>query len=264
MTDAVAEAPTTFIGQAEPAPAPAEPKVEAPKTLGDTLYDAPKGDEPKPAGDPPKEGDAPLKAEESSAELTDEEKAAKEIADKAAAEEAAKITDPTKYELKVPENVTVADDTLTAFKAEAAKLGLTNEAAQSFMDMHIAGLEASHTQFQEGAQTAFNDLRAEWRKECEAMPEFTGAQRKENLAAVAAALDEYGEFTEVDGKKINVTKQMLETTGLGDNPAMVRMVYRMAKALKEGTPTSVGRPIGEKTGPKTLGETFYQEASPRS
>lgn len=226
----------TVLGGANPGTIP---PVEVPKTVGDTLY--PPAAEKPPVEEKPSE-EKPLE-EKPAEEKPSEEKPAELPA-------ALKAED---YKFDLPEGVTLAPEADKAFRDLAVGASLSQENASALMKMHVDALTSQSEALVTDAQKNFVELRANWRKEIDAMPEFSGSQRETSLALCARAIEEFG---------TKETKQMLDTTGLGDNPHIAKLILSMATALAEGAPALEGRP-GRLAGkeqrqqPRSLGEALY-------
>lgn len=143
--------------------------------------------------------------------------AAKEAADKVAAE-AAKT--PVEYELKVPEGVKLEGEALDSLKAFAKERGLSQEDAQALTDMGVKQAQAFQAQLVEhGKQVA-----EQWTTATKTDKEFGGDKLGENLAIAKQALDTFG------SKEL---KTLLNDSGLGNHPEIIRAFYRAGKAISE-------------------------------
>lgn len=138
---------------------------------------------------------------------------------------------PEQYEFQAPEGRTFDPSTIDAFSEVARELNLTQEAAQKVLDKMapvIAGrqmeqIEALHT---------------EWAESTKADKELGGDKLNENLGIAKAALDKFGSAE---------LKTLLHETGAGNNPEIIRLLYRVGLATREDTviPGSHGAPAGE-------------------
>ena len=84
----------------------------------------------------------------------------------------------------------------------------------------------------------FATTRAQWAKEAREDKEIGGKNWKASLGLAAKALDHFGapsEIKEVDGKKqeTNPFRLILNQSGLGEHPVMVRMFAKIGAALAE-------------------------------
>ena len=111
----------------------------------------------------------------------------------------------------------------------------------------------------------FAATRAEWAKEAQADPEIGGKNWKASLANAAKALDHFGapsEIKEVDGKKqeTNPFRVLLNQSGLGEHPVMIRMFSKIGAAIAEdGTFARSEGPVVK----KSREEIMYPEDAPK-
>lgn len=157
------------------------------------------------------------------AEVTTETKpvegdaAAKEAADKAAVEAAART--PVEYDIKLPEGA-IKGELLEDLKAFAKEKGLTNEDAQKLADLGVKQSQGFVAQLAEAQKTQT----AEWAAATTADKDIGGDKLPENLATAKKALDNFGtpEF-----------KKLLNDSGLGNHPEIVRFMVKAGKAISE-------------------------------
>lgn len=143
--------------------------------------------------------------------------AAKEAADKAAAEAAAK---PVEYEFKLPEGVEFKGELLNELKTTAKELGLTQEQAQRVADLGARQAQGFAAQLVEQQKT----LTAEWAEQTTTDKEIGGDKLPENLAVAKKALDAFG---------TPELKTLLNQSGLGNHPDVVRFMVKAGKAISE-------------------------------
>lgn len=125
---------------------------------------------------------------------------------------------PEKYEFKHPQEGQQYDAKVTeAFSAVAKELNLSQEAAQSVMDKMSPVIAARQ-------QEALTAARQEWREASKADKEFGGEKLAENLGLAKKAIDAYA---------TPELKSLLEESGLGNNPEVVRLFYRVGKSMSE-------------------------------
>lgn len=176
--------------------------------------------------------------------LTPEEQAAKDAADKAA-----KV--PDKYEFKAPEGVEYDKAALEAFEPVAKDLGLTQDQAQKLVDLQTS-LTAKAT---EAGNTAWQALQTQWVSDAKADKEFGegagGKKFAENMAMVAAGRDAFGDADFV---------KALKDSGMGNHPAIVRYLFKVGKAVGQGsmvTGSSGGRAAPGSGGDGAIGARIY-------
>lgn len=199
---------------------PDEPSTTTPPTPQATP--APAEPSPAPAPVPTLLGGEPSAKPEGEAKPTGE-------GDKPAGEEPA----PAKFDpaaLKPPEGFELDPKLVEKFTPLAEKYGLSNEAAQDLIALHSEALkEVASKPYQ-----TYTELQSQWKDQIAADKELGSVDVP---AVVARALDTYGD---------KATREAFDFTGTGNNPAIVRFVYRMAKALGEGGIVGGNPAVGQK------------------
>lgn len=148
---------------------------------------------------------------------------------------------PEAYDIKLTlkgEDGKDADVPIDAALLEAAtpvfkEAGLSNDQAQKLAPLVLKVQE----RMVEQQNDAFAATRADWAKETTNDPDIGGKHLKETKALAAKALDHFvgpavtkGE----DGKEVkNPFRQLLDDTGLGDHPDMVRAFRKIGAAISE-------------------------------
>lgn len=124
---------------------------------------------------------------------------------------------PESYAFKAPEGVTFDDKVIGAFSEVAKELNLPQEQAQKVLDKMAPVLESRQADQLQIART-------EWAKAAKADKEFGGEKLGENLGMAKKALDAFA---------TPELRTLLEKSGLGDHPEVIRMFYRAGKAISE-------------------------------
>lgn len=173
-----------------------------------------------------------------------------------ASEEAASANafDPEKLTLPEGFDRTEANAPYTSFVSMAKEIGLSAGQAQKLVDFHLehtkaasAALENQWTQTQDG-----------WISEVKADKEIGNI---DTLRRTIGKLTSNAEFT--DPK----FEEALALTGAGNHPAVLRTLFRWAKALGEGKPTQGTPPPVQANGqsrPVTAAEAIYGPNGPAS
>jgi hypothetical protein len=222
----------TLITEAAPAAAPAADTPAAASTDGG----APTTGQVDASG-APAAGEAPAGgADGGEAGQPGEKNAEQKAADEAAAAEATKAAGaPEKYEpFTAPEGATLDPAVMTEFEVAARELNLPQDAAQKLVDK-MAPVMAK----QQAAQ--LEQLRTDWAAASTSDKEFGGEKLAENLGYARKAMDTFG---------TPELKTMLNDTGLGNHPDVVRFMVRAGKAISEdkivmGGPTVAPRSAAE-------------------
>lgn len=133
---------------------------------------------------------------------------------------------PESYDWKLPEGVNFDEGGLEAFADFAKGAGLNNEQANAL----LGKLAPAIAERQQAAHVAMIDG---WINGAQADTEFGGPQLQQNLAVAKKAIDQFG--------TPELTK-LLNETGLGNHPEIVRAFYRAGKAISEDRFVGGGKP----------------------
>ena len=108
-------------------------------------------------------------------------------------------------------------EVLNAFGDVAKELDLPQEDAQKVLDK-VAPV------IQERQAKMLEQVRADWASESQSDEEFGGEALNENLNVAKQALDAFG---------TDAFKSLLQETGFGNHPEIIRFMYRAGKAISE-------------------------------
>ena len=152
---------------------------------------------------------------------------------------------PEKYEIKFTEGFTHAEEQLESFYSVAKESGLSNDAAQNLFDMGMKMVEDTILETKQGVEK----LREDWVTEVKSDSEIGGHNLEKTVATAVKALNTFGtpELTE-----------LLDVSGLGDNPEVIRFLYNVGKNLG-GSRLAGGQPAG---GPKEITPKDFYPNSP--
>ena len=127
---------------------------------------------------------------------------------------------PETYEF----NTKVADapeeldpEVLTAFGDVAKELNLPQEAAQKVLDKVAPVIQAKQAKVVE-------QTKVEWANQSKSDQEFGGESLNDSLDVAKTSLDTFG---------TDALKSLLQETGLGNHPEVIRFMYRAGKAISE-------------------------------
>ena len=124
---------------------------------------------------------------------------------------------PESYEFKAPEGVTFDDTVIGAFSEVARDLNLPQNQAQKVLDKMAPVISAHQLEQVKAA-------RADWAEAARIDKEFGGDHLAENLGMAKKALDTFA---------TPELRALLEESGLGNHPEIIRMFYRTGKAISE-------------------------------
>ena len=124
---------------------------------------------------------------------------------------------PEEYSVfDLPEDFSFNEETLSDYHTFAKENNLTQEQAQRGVDMVAKMKEAEMAQWVEQQKSWVNDAKSD--------AEYGGEKFDENISIAVKARDSFGtpEFNE-----------MLDSSGLGNHPEMIRFLNRVGKAISE-------------------------------
>lgn len=136
---------------------------------------------------------------------------------------------PEKYELTAPEGQEFDAASFEAVEPIFREIGLSNDQAQKLVAAYgekIMPALAERAKSQLETQAAAT--RKEWSDSFHNDPDLGGANKDRTLSDAARAFDHYGL------KKGEGLRQMLDESGLGNHPDLIRFVARVGRDLDEG------------------------------
>lgn len=145
---------------------------------------------------------------------------------------------PESYKFTIPEGSNVDEAGIKAFSEFAREANLSQEAAQALMDKLAPAMAQRQAEVIEATK-------AEWIASTKADAEFGGDKLAENLGVAKKALETFGS---------DALRQLLNETGLGNHPEIIRAFYRAGKAISEDRLVVGG---GGVAGPQTLADRLY-------
>lgn len=127
---------------------------------------------------------------------------------------------PEKYEFKFDDGVTLDADVMKEFENNARELDLDQAAAQK-----IANLGAKMSaKLQSDLKSKVETAHKEWAAAAKADPEFGGEKLEANLGIAQKAIAQFAS---------EPLKALLRDTGLGNNPEVIRLFWKVGQAISE-------------------------------
>lgn len=126
---------------------------------------------------------------------------------------------PEKYVFAAPEGTEYDPEVLESFSGAAKEAGLTQDAAQKLIGKMAPALAARQAD-------QVQAIHKEWLDSSTADKEFGGEKLAENLGVARKALENFGSPD---------LRKLLDETGLGNHPEVIRFMYRAGKAISEDT-----------------------------
>jgi hypothetical protein len=138
---------------------------------------------------------------------------------------------PEEYsEFEVPEEYGINNETLTDYQSWAKENNLTQDQAQAGVNMV--------TKMQEAQVSQWVEQQKAWVDQAKSDTEIGGEKFDENISTAVKARDSFGnsEFSE-----------MLDTSGLGNHPEMIRFLNRVGRAISEDKVIVSGANAGQRS-----------------
>lgn len=128
---------------------------------------------------------------------------------------------PEKYEFKAPEGKEFDPEVMSVYSTVAKELDLPQASAQKILDA-IAPKVAER--FAARQSEALENVKAEWAEKTRSDKEIGGEKLQENLAVAKKAMDAFG---------TPELRKLLNESGLGNHPDLVKAFYKVGKAISE-------------------------------
>lgn len=152
---------------------------------------------------------------------------------------------PEKYEFTLPEGVTLDTGAVEQFEPILRELNLSNEQAGKlvgkFHELRAAEAKASDEAFVQQVEG--------WAKQVREDPEIGGQAFEVNVKAAQSAIAAFAP---------PALRELLDSTGLGNHPDVVRFCMRIGKALSED---KTAGPAGAGGGQRSIEERLYGKTS---
>lgn len=149
---------------------------------------------------------------------------------------------PEKYDLKLPEGSTLDPKTIEAVASFAKEKGLSQEVAQAVLEREHLAIDS----FAKAMDQKVEESKKQWLETSLQDKEFGGDNLKLAVETGHRALkrfDSTGKLTE-----------MLNSTGFGNHPEVVRFFYNVGKHMAEDKLVVPGAQVG---GKKSIEDVFY-------
>lgn len=258
------ETPTIITPQTAPIEAPAaEVTPEAAPVTPEAPAVPPEGlDKPADETKPAPHTEKPTLLEATETPKPDEKAPEKPPAPVEEAKKPEEAAEAVKYEpFTLPEGVKVDEDRIAKFTDLVGPHKLDQETAQKLVNLHTETLDAFREHMQAEQLRVFEETKAGWLQKTMSDPELGGAGHQTALQAAARMRDllvpeeDRADFVE-----------MLRASGVGDHPALFRMLYRAARLFDEpAAPPIPARPVPDRGGsaPATRQALIYDHPTSR-
>lgn len=175
------------------------------------------------------------------------------------------VPDPVqpKYDqFALPEGITLDNERVGKFTELLSDLELSGKAShdvvqqfgQKAVDFYLEEVKQYGENLTKYYQTTWDKQKTAWKEATLSDPEIGGNRIQTTLDSVLGFIRTHGGTAEQQKEFRNV----METSGLGNHPAVIRLFANAAVAYKEGKPLAAPKPIQET---KSKTETMYGKRS---
>lgn len=154
---------------------------------------------------------------------------------------------PVYEAFKVPEGMTLDQERVTKFTELLTKLELDGKAdhstvqkfGQEAVDFHISEVQKATTALNDLYKQAWDRQKTEWKDTFLKDPEIGGNRFQSTVDAALNFIRTHGGTSDQQTEFRN----LMETSGLGNHPAMIRMLANAGRAMSEGGPVPGQKPV---------------------
>lgn len=166
---------------------------------------------------------------------------------------------PTYEAFVMPENVTLDQERVTEFTKLLAELEtegktehvLVQKFGQKAVDFHINEIQKVVTDLQKHQTDTWDRQKSEWKETFLKDPNLGGDNSQATIDSAMTFLRTHGGSQEQQQE----FRSLMETSGLGNHPAMIRLLANAGRAMREGQPLAAQRPANTSVKSKTA--TLY-------
>ena len=138
---------------------------------------------------------------------------------------------------EIPEGIQVNEEGLTEFKTLAKELNLSQKGAQRLVDFQM---QMNARQAEQAVQ-AYQDQQTEWLKALKSDPEIGGNDFAKKQAQARKVVEKYADDDFKQRYSAWDAENNPNGTGLGNDPVLVRMFYKIAQDVLPDDPPSGNR-----------------------
>lgn len=169
--------------------------------------------------------------------------------------------EPTYEPFKAPEGVTLTAEKTGEFTKLLAELevsgkaehAIVQEVGQKAVDFHIAEMKRVTEEIPKFYQEVWEKQKSDWRDATKADPEIGGNRFDTSLTAARNFIRTHGGTAEQQQEFRN----LMESSGLGNHPAMIRLLAKANSVMSEGQPLAAKQPVQQE---KSKVRTLYNKS----
>lgn len=166
---------------------------------------------------------------------------------------------PPKYEpFKIPEGFQADQERLTKFTDLLGDLEVKGKAEHSFVqefgqkavEFHLNEVKNTVDSLTKLYQTTWENQKLAWKDQFLKDPEMGGNKFQTTIDSALTFIRTHGGTAEQQAE----FRSLMETSGLGNHPVMIRLLAKAGRAMSEGTPLAATKPVQP---PKSKTQTMY-------
>lgn len=157
---------------------------------------------------------------------------------------------PTYEAFTLPEGISLDDKslgeftkTLGEFQTESkAEQALVQKLGQKLVDRHVAEVTSAINRLEQHYVSTWEKQKSDWKEAFASDPEIGGNRQQTTLNAAIEFIRTHG-GTDVQQKEF---RDLMDATGIGNHPAVIRMLANANLAMAEGKPLPAAKPVPQK------------------
>ena len=146
---------------------------------------------------------------------------------------------PDEYAFTMPEGMEMDNALAEAIGPIFKDLGLSQDQATQLVDAYAKNIQSS----QAASDAAFNKQMEDWKAELKNDPDIGGDDFDKNVGIAIQAIDKFGSPE---------LRNVLDTTGLGNNPEVIKFLHKVGSLTVEDQPGSGNRAAAETSAEQRL------------
>ena len=154
---------------------------------------------------------------------------------------------PEKYEVKVPEGMNIDAALLEAVTPVMKELKISQEGFQKLVDAYAPVIAKASQAQHEAAMKAFDEQIETWGKQTR---EMLGPDAGKAMAPASRLINTFA------GKDATALRQLLNDTGLGNHPLMVKFMINAGKAISQDKFVDGGNHVADNTEEAVKGRMY--------
>lgn len=216
LTEAAPIADTTLLTEADPEKSVEAPKAETQPKAEEKISESPTGETVKTEETSQSDEPAPL---------------------------------PSFDAFKLPDGIPEDEEGLSAFASKLADIEVKSKAdhallqtfGQELVEMHVAKVQDILQRTAKAQVESFEKVKQEWRQNFVNDPEIGGNRQETTISSAKKFISDHGGTLEQQAEFRNI----LDRTGLGNHPAVIRLLANAGSAMREPAPLAASVPVKE-------------------